>query len=169
MANIEQIKERFKNAKEVRCPYDDKIFNLNAKGVFKEHEGDLVFKFDEPQNGINDVFLYYERKFAEIISYNKDTPEPEPEKSEYPKVMLVSDDKIIWKQRIVFMEKNNRFLVWGNDETVEESKNTLFIINWKYAKELPKEQVRNFIVKFVVTKEEIAKWKGCDVEQLVIK
>ncbi len=72
MANIEQVKKRFKNSKEVRCPYDDKIFNLNAKGFFKNEEGNVLFKFDKFQDGVSDVFLYYEGRFAEIISYNKE-------------------------------------------------------------------------------------------------
>ena len=160
MVNIEQVKERFKNAKEVRCPYDDKIFNLNANGFFKEDEGNVYFKFDEPQvDYVDDVYLYYEGKFAEIISYNKDVSETE--KSEYPKVMLVSDDKTNWKQRVVFMEKNYNFITWRYCETIEQAKDIVKTNSWKFAKELPKE--------VEVTKEEIARWKGCDVEQLIIK
>ena len=93
-------------------------------------------------------------EFAEIISYNKDTPE-------YPKVMLVSDDKTNWKQRVVFMEKNYNFITWRYCETIEQAKDIVKTNSWKFAKELPKE--------VEVTKEEIARWKGCDVEQLIIK
>ncbi len=160
MTSLEKVKERFKNAKEVRCPYDDNIFNLNAKGVFKEDEGNVYFKFDKFQYGVSDVYLYYEGEFAEIISYNKDNSEPE--KSEYPKVMLVSMSlEADWKKRVVFMKKGGRFIAWSYASSIKEAEKTFNITTWKYAKELPKE--------IEVTKEEIAKWKGCDVEQLIIK
>ena len=158
--NLEQIKEHFKNAKEVRCPYDNKIFNIDVKGVFEKEDEDVFFNFNKFQGGVSDVFLYYEDEFAEIISY-KDVPEPEPEKSEYPKVMLVSDDKVSWVTRVVFMEKNNKFIAWIGVETIEEAKKRVCTTTWKFAKELP--------TKIEVTKEEIAKWKGCEVEQLIIK
>ena len=75
--------------------------------------------------------------------------------------MFVSDDESSWELRVVFMEKQKIFLAWLEAKTIEEAKIETDIARWKYAKELPKE--------IEVTKEEIAKWKGCDVEQLIIK
>tara|TARA_R110002050_G_C8555282_1_gene481045 strand:+ start:50 stop:529 length:480 start_codon:yes stop_codon:yes gene_type:complete len=158
--NLEQIKKHFKNAKEVRCPYDNEIFNIDVEGEFKEECGDIYFSFDIYQKKVCEVYLWYQMDVAEIISY-KDIPEQEPEKSEYPKVMLVSDDESSWEQRVVFMEKQKIFLAWLEAKTIEEAKIETAIARWKYAKELPKE--------IEVTKEEIAKWKGCEVEQLIIK
>jgi hypothetical protein len=166
MANIEQVKERFKNAKEVRCVHNFEIYNIDVDGTFESVGGKIkLFKFKTQQRGSDFVILYGYNNlkdtcgYAEIISYNKDVSEPE--KSEYPKVMLVSDNESSWKQRVVFMEKKKIFIAWAAAETIEEAIEILSTTHWKYAKELPKE--------IEVTKEEIAKWKGCEVEQLVIK
>ena len=79
----------------------------------------------------------------------------------YPRVMLVSFDGIHWgNQRVVFMEKNGGFLAWAFAETLEEAEKQTNIIFWKYAKEIEPIQV---------TLEEIAKWKGVDKEQIIIK
>ena len=162
--NLEQVKEHFKNAKEVKCASDGKIFNIDVEGRFDadySHER-VDFDFEKKQKGERCVALFIDNKLAEIISY-KDTPQ-EPEENEYPKegkVMLVSHDEIEWLSRVVFMEKNDLFIAWFGAVTIEAAKETVSTISWKYAKELPKE--------VEVTKEEIAKWKGCDVEQLIIK
>lgn len=166
MANIEQVKERFKNAKEVRCVHNFEIYNIDVDGTFESVGGKInLFKFKTQQRGSDFVILYGYNNlkdtcgYAEIISYNKDVSEPE--KSEYPKVMLVSDNKVNWKQRVVFMEKNGHFISWRYVDTIEMAKDVVKTNSWNFAKDLPKE--------VTVTKEEIAKWKGCDVEQLVIK
>ena len=77
------------------------------------------------------------------------------------RVMLVSDNKLDWRKKVVFMKKHNEFIAWVGAETIEEAKNKTYAAGWKYAKELP--------IEIEVTKKEIAKWKGCDVEQLIIK
>lgn len=161
--NLEKVKEHFKNAKEVRCLYDNKIFNIDVEGEFKEECGDIYFSFNRIQKNVSGVYLYYKMDVADIFSY-KGVPEPESEENEYPKegkVMLVSQTKSDWDKRVVFMEKNNRFIAWYGAKTVEDSKEVYNAFPWNYAKELPKE--------IEVTKEEIAKWKGCKVEQLIIK
>lgn len=161
MMDLEKVKEHFKDAKEVKCLVDGKKHNLNVKGQYiKDINGHIDFFFELRQRGNDYVSLYVHNKLAEIISY-KDYTEPEPEKSEYPKVMLVSSSQKRWEKRVVFMKKNNLFIAWNDAETIEESKTITFTTTWKYAKELSKE--------IKVTKEEIAKWKGCEVEQLIIK
>lgn len=156
--NLEQVKEYFKNAKEVKCLINGKIYNISEDGYFGENSNASVFYRINSLG--NTVFLYrhiYEST-AEIIT------KKEPKKSEYTKegkVMLVSYDEKNWEQRVVFMEKNNKFIAWNKAKTIEEAKSSLYAAAWEYAKELPKE--------VEVTKEEIARWKGCDVEQLIIK
>ncbi len=65
--------------------------------------------------------------------------------------MMVSGDKKFWVQRVVFMEKAGHFLAWANAETIEEAKNELSVIPWKYAKE---------IKEVKLTMEQIAKRFG---------
>lgn len=157
--NLEKLKKHFKNAKEVKCLTDGKIYDIDTDGyIVQITKKNFNFYLNKCQNGNSSAKLYLSGKFAEIISY-KDTPEPE--KNEYPKVMLVSDDKKNWKQRVVFMEKNNFFITWRYANTIETAKDVVKTNSWNFAKELPKE--------IIVTKEEIAKWKGCEVEQLIIK
>ena len=100
--------------------------------------------------------------FDEVRGYNAEIIElPElPEDRTYPRVMLVSDDKMTWDKRVVFMEKNGVFLTWALAETLEEAEKILGTTFWKYAKEIEPVQV---------TLEEIAKWKGIHKEQIIIK
>ena len=58
-------------------------------------------------------------------------------KSEYPKLMYVSDypikdlkDTII---RVVFMKKCDKYIVWNSATTIEESKKSLLASCWEYA------------------------------------
>lgn len=83
-----------------------------------------------------------------------------PEEKTYPRVMLVSDDKICWLKRVVFMEKCGGFLAWFNAKTLDEAKNGTDTCFWRYAKELE---------PIEVTLEEIAEWKGVSKDQIIIK
>ena len=74
--------------------------------------------------------------------------------------MLVSDNKMTWSERVVFMEKNGGFLAWGFAETFEEAEKSTSTTFWKYAKEIEPIQV---------TLEEIANWKRVHKEQIIIK
>ena len=74
-----------------------------------------------------------------------------PEERNYPRVMLVSDNKTRCAKRVVFTEKCGGFLAWKNAKTLEEAKNETDTRFWKYAKE---------IEPIEVTLEEIAEWKG---------
>ena len=95
----------------------------------------------------------------EVKNYNAEIIEL-PEERAYPRVMLVSYDKMTWSKRVVFMEKNGGFLACGFAETLEEVEKSTSNMFWKYAKE---------IEPIWVTLEEIAKWKGVDKEQIIIK
>lgn len=83
-----------------------------------------------------------------------------PKVNVYPKVMLVSNDNENWEQRVVFMEKCNKFLAWIDAKTLKESELQCVVINWKYARELPK------IV--MITKKQIAEKFNTSVENLEI-
>ena len=106
---------------------------------------------------INGRFEYCD--IDEIRKYNAEIIEL-PEERAYPRVMLVSYNKMIWSKRVVFMEKCGGFLAWALAETLEEAEKSNSTIFWKYAKEIEPIQV---------TLEEIAKWKGTIKEQIIIK
>jgi len=55
---------------------------------------------------INGKFDFW--TFDEVRKYNAEIIEL-PEERAYPRVMLVSDDKMTWGKRVVFMEKNGGF------------------------------------------------------------
>ena len=106
---------------------------------------------------INGRFDYWD--IDEVKYYNAEIIEL-PEEKNYPRVMLVSDNKMTWGKRVVFMEKKGGFLAWAFAETFEEAENATVSSFWKYAKE---------IKPIEVTLEEIAKWKGVHKEQIIIK
>lgn len=95
----------------------------------------------------------------EVRRYNVEIIEL-PEERAYPRVMLVSDNKMTWGKRVVFMEKCGGFLAWTNAETLEKAEKSTSTIFWKYAKEIEPVEV---------TLEEIAEWKGIHKEQIIIK
>ena len=105
-------------------------------------------------NGEFDLWLIDEiaRANAEIIEL--------PEEKTYPRVMMVSDDKEFWVERVVFMEKCGGFLAWVDAQTFEEAEKEKYTTFWKFAKA---------IEPIEVTLDEIAEWKGVSKEQITIK
>ena len=71
---LEEVKEYFKNAKEVKCLWDGKIYNISSWKLYKDECG---FRYAENKKAENEGFcgvfgIGEYKKFAEIISY-KDT------------------------------------------------------------------------------------------------
>ena len=145
--------------------------NKVIKVLDKEH-GKKVIEFwkqycDTEEFDGTDIGYYYgiingEFDFwaaAEVRKYNAEIIEL-PEERAYPRVMLVSDDKMTWDKRVVFMEKDGGFLAWVFAETLEKAEKTVGTGFWNYAKE---------IEPIEVTLEEIAKWKRVHKEQIIIK
>ena len=95
----------------------------------------------------------------EIRQYNAEIIEL-PEEKTYPRVMLVSFNKLSWHKRVVFMKRRGGFLAWANAKTLEEAENVTETFFWKYVKEIEPVEV---------TLEEIAEWKGVSKEQIIIK
>ena len=66
-----------------------------------------------------------------------------PEEKEYPKVMMVSDAPITkgnnGQKRVVFMEKQGKYLAWANAETLEDAEKEVDSYTWEYAVDVPKE------------------------------
>ena len=117
-------------------------------------EGTRIGNYYGIINGEFDIWRIEDlvRASAEIIEL--------PEEKTYPRVMLVSDDKEFWVERVVFMEKCGGFLSWIDAQTFEEAEKKIYTSFWKFAKE---------IEPIEVTLEEIAKWKGVSKEQITIK
>ena len=66
-----------------------------------------------------------------------------PEENGYPKVMMVSDCPITkgnkGQKRVVFMEKQGKYLAWANVETFEKAETECDVTIWLYAVDVPKE------------------------------
>lgn len=55
--------------------------------------------------------------------------------------LMVSNDKLKWRRRRVFMRKNKIFFAWDRAETNEEADEEMIIVKWSHVMELeePKE------------------------------
>lgn len=66
-----------------------------------------------------------------------------PEENVYPKVMMVSNFPISENnkgyKRVVFMEKQGKYLAWQYAETIEAAEKEACVASWKYAVDVPKE------------------------------
>lgn len=84
-----------------------------------------------------------------------------PTQSEYPKVMEVSDCGMEWYKRVVFAEKNGKFIAWLNAKNFKEAKYETSTHVWDYAREIqePRE----------ISLQEIADKFGIPVEEVRIK
>lgn len=97
-----------------------------------------------------------------------------PKKSEYPKLMYVSDYPIQTngmillteaRIRVVFMEKNGKYIAWSNATSFEEAEKTTSTIIWNYAIDVKETQPE---IK-ELTIDEIAEKFGVKAEQIKIK
>ena len=93
---------------------------------------------------------WYPELETNLPSYSvKEFLKPE---NEYPKVMKVSNQPIKTKEdfknankRVVFMNKNDRFIAWFDADTIEKSENITLTTNWNYAVDLdwqPEEETK---------------------------
>ena len=108
-----------------------------------EHSKQIIdwFKNQGIKTGIYiGIQRMYNGNFYHTFELNKNTiPIELPELNTYPKIMMVSNylDFRYAVKRVVFMEKQGKFLAWKYFETLEEVEKTLEINVWKYAKDLP--------------------------------
>ena len=70
--------------------------------------------------------------------------------SQYPKVMLVSNDTKDWVKRVVFMEKGGIFFAWGNAETLEEAEKVYYTKSWLFAKDIEPEKSEEKIPEYTM-------------------
>lgn len=131
---------------------DTKVINLNSNSEYQiETEGNLYTK---------DGFCSEEDKFTSLFKSN-----PFESISEYPRVMEVSDNRDFSNSevRVVFKEKQGKYIAWMNAKTLEESEYILNTISWKYAREIQPEKKKTRL-----TMEDIAKLANIDVKDLEI-
>lgn len=104
----------------------------------------------------NRFFLRYPKKEEELLELEKDT-------KTYPKVMEVSNSENFSnpKTRVVFMEKNGKYLAWLNASTLEEAEKTFIVAYWDYAREVAP--------TVNLTAEDISAGKGVGVDPKLIR
>ena len=91
--------------------------------------------------GVFNGYLTFTRQ-SEVIERGGEIIEL-PKENVYPKVMMVSNtfitDTSRCYKRVVFMEKQGKYLAWQYAETIEASEKETSIASWSYAVDVPKE------------------------------
>lgn len=72
---LEQVKEHFKNAKTVKCLYDDNIFSINSNYIYRASNGNFGCRPTEDTCSM--VFNTRTKKYAEIIEYKEEVKDIE--------------------------------------------------------------------------------------------
>ena len=133
---------------------------LKNDGTLDELNKVLRYAFpNEPSEskGIRKYYFATSNKYYWTLNDTTDLPTHsvkeflKPE-SEYPKVMIVSNIPIKTKEdlhytinRVVLMEKNNKFIAWSVATTLEEAEYETEVFTWNYAVDLdwqPEEETK---------------------------
>lgn len=117
---------------------------------------------------INDKFSNY--TLEEVKAYNAKIIEL-PEEKNYPRVMMVSANKVEWRKRVVLMKKNGIYLAWRNAETMEEAEIEIDLSAWDYAKDIEEPKEFTITLSDINSKmDEIKKLFGAEEnDKIVIK
>ena len=104
--NLEQVKEHFKYAKEVKCLSDGDIFDITkSKGIVQESNYDVILLTEEAKEFNCVLYLSDTNQLAEILTYVFDRGEE----------VEVSDNKVHWNSYFfVGMNRKNQFIVENN-------------------------------------------------------
>ena len=91
-------------------------------------------------------FEKHSHSFTKDGKYESDNIYPElylsnPFEQFQERVMEVSENRDVWSKRVVFMEKNGKYLAWDKAKTLETSKNSTDVSAWTYAREIEKQKV----------------------------
>lgn len=113
-----------------------------------------------PSKGEYCSLSYYAEQGYEILTIDELM---DFQSNEYPKVMEVSNDGYKWHQRVVFMEKNGKFLAWAFAESIEESEYKVNTCAWEFAREIQP------AATLELTLDEIADKFNVSPEQIKIK
>ena len=140
--------------------------------IISINNGNRIYKINAKINGGSTMCFTEDGKFlkdyTESSLFHIEDLQP---KSEYPKLMIVSDDLIDGKnkdirKRVVFMKKNDRYIAWSDADTIEKAEKTLSTCSWKYAKDIPKEVPKEIIH---LTFKDISEGKGVGIDPSLIR
>lgn len=120
------------------------------------HEEETCYNYKTRQFGCK---THYISKAYEILTIDQLL---DFQANEYPKVMEVSDNGNDWVKRVVFMEKNGKFLAWNAAESIEEAENDIYTYTWEFAREIPAPTLE-------LTIDQIAEKFNVSPEQIKIK
>lgn len=101
---------------------------------------------------------YFDYNSLEFVIRNNIKIIQLPSETSYPKLMWVSDNEKFNNKlkRVVFMEKNNKYIAWSFANTLEGSESQVSASGWPYAKDIEEEIVE-------LTLEDITNGKGVGV------
>lgn len=118
------------NPKNIKTFIENK-YSVKHRGGFNWKESEEGHEFWAEVIVDRNFDLFFEK-------YPKQSP------SIYPKLMMVDDNPITKEntgiKRVVFMEKNNRFLAWADVDSFEEAEKTNHIVSWNCAIDIPSEE-----------------------------
>lgn len=126
---------------------------------------DEGFTWEETEDGFDfweDILV--ERYFDVFFEkYPKEEELLKKDTKTYPRIMEVSDSENFYNPqiRVVFMEKNGKYLAWRDANTVEEAEKVLTTTSWAYAREVDP------IVE--LTAEDISAGKGVGINPKLIR
>lgn len=129
--------------------------------------GDFIGNSNEKNN---DIYIYYGIINGIFDNYNYNTVLEKNAEiitlDEYPKLMHVRNDECDkFVKRVVFMEKNGKYLAWIYAESLEEADKTTDTASWKYAKDTEEEKEQ--IVELTI--EDISNGKGVGIKPELIR
>lgn len=141
---------------------EDRVFDLRyGWGVVKNDNFGEKYPIYVSFDG-GETYIYTKEGKDDVSDINPILSHTEySTQSECPKVMEVSDYGMKWYKRVVFAEKNGKFIAWDSAETFEEAKYEISTYAWNYAREVqePRE----------ISLQEIADKFGIPVDKIIIK
>lgn len=151
--------------KELPKEIQEKMLYYQEKQIGKENESVFIAQLSagKPEGGFTWEKTVEGHDFWKNILIHgnfKSFYEMYPKKT-YPKVMLVRDsERDGWKKRVVFCEKDGKYVAWLSAETLEEAENYIGTCAWNMAKDIP--------YAVIITRKEIAEKFGVDPDYLEI-
>lgn len=128
----------------ITCHLKDKeypILCVNKDGQEEEYSNDGYFYNDDFHPSLFSSNPFFEERVMEVRDFEGD----------------------IWVKRVVFMQKEGKFLAWQNAENIEESKMETSVSKWNQAREISTPQIVELTLK------DISEGKGVGVPVELIR
>ena len=126
---LEEVKEYFKNAKEVRCLYKRNITDITkniSKSIFicpEDKDNDFWIRIST-HKGMDVLLWSKERGFAEIISFKENKP-----KFEHLEEIEVTDNEL-------YYDEKGLFIGYSKDGDIVVEYQEGYFCKWKYARKI---------------------------------